>query len=223
MSADSREQREAPPLGMRLLGHALSSTIARAPALWPLLRRPTRRFWERRASSWDQRIRPDRDEHLAPLLAACDRIEGDREQILELGTGTGAGAFELARRYRAAQVDALDISTAMIDRARAKLPVDLADRVAFTVADSAALPYDEESFDLVVQLNVPLYLDEVVRVLRPQGHLVVASSLGPETPYYTPDRVLARASASRGLEVVATGEAGGGTYFVARRPEAGTS
>src|SRR5207302_8870497 len=48
-------------------------------------------------------------------------------------------------------------------------------------------------------------------------HLIVASSLGPDTPYYTPDAVLARECARRGLESVATGDASGGTYFLARR------
>lgn len=210
-------QRELPPLRLRLLGQGLSLAIARAPWLWPLLRRPTQRFWERSARHWDERIRPDREEHLAPLTAACDRIDGTPQSILELGTGTGAGALMLARRFPAAQVRAADISTAMIDTARAKVPAALADRIEFGVADAASLPYDDQAFDLVVQLNVPVYLDEAARVLRPGGHLIVASSLGPNTPYYTPDAVLARGAARRGLEQVATGSAGGGTYFLARR------
>jgi hypothetical protein len=65
---------------------------------------------------------------------------------------------------------------------------------------------------------VPVYLDEVARVMRPGGYLIVASSLGPATPYYTPDAVLARACRSRGLEHVRSGEAGGGSCFVARNP-----
>jgi ubiquinone/menaquinone biosynthesis C-methylase UbiE len=215
-------QRELPPLRLRLLGQGLSLAIARVPRLWPLLRRPTQRFWERSAAHWDERIRPDREEHLAPLAAACDRIEGEPQSILELGTGTGAGALMLARRFPAAQVRGADISAAMVDTARAKMPADLADRIEFGVADAASLPYNDRAFDLVVQLNVPVYLDEVSRVLRPVGHLIVASSLGPKTPYYTPDAVLARGAARRGLDPVATGSASGGTYFLARRKDAAT-
>jgi SAM-dependent methyltransferase len=210
-------QRELPPLPLRLLGQGLSLAIARAPWLWPLLRRPTRRFWERSAAHWDERIRPDREEHLAPLAAACDRIESEPQTILELGTGTGAGALMLARRFRAAQVRGADISAAMVDTARAKVPAELAHRIEFGVADASSLPYDDRAFDLVAQLNVPIYMDEVARVLRPGGHLIVASSLGPDTPYYTPDAVLARGAARRGLEQVGTGSASRGTYFLARR------
>jgi hypothetical protein len=82
-------KREVPPLRLRVLGQGLSLAIARAPSLWPLLRRPTRRFWERSARSWDERIRPDRPEHLAPLAAACERLEEEPEAILELGTARG--------------------------------------------------------------------------------------------------------------------------------------
>jgi SAM-dependent methyltransferase len=217
----SEAQRELPPLRLRLLAHGVSLVIARAPRLWPLLRRPTRRFWERSAPHWDERIRPDREEHLAPLGAACDRIDREPATILELGTGTGAGALMLARRFPGAQVRGADISATMVDAARAKVPAELADRVEFGVADSASLPYEDHAFDLVAQLNVPVFLDEVARVLRPGGHLIVASSLGPDTPYYTPDSVLARGCARRGLEPIGTGSAGGGTYFLARRNQAG--
>jgi len=84
---------------LRLLGQAISLAVARAPAVWPLLRTATRRFWERSAGTWDERIDPERPEHLAPLAAACDRLETDPGRILELGTGTGAGARMLARRF----------------------------------------------------------------------------------------------------------------------------
>jgi SAM-dependent methyltransferase len=217
-ATDAPSSQDLPPLPLRLLGRGLSLAIAWAPAVWPLLRGPTRRFWERSAQTWDERIQPDRPEHLAPLAAACEGLESDPEAIVELGTGTGAGALMLARRFPAATVRALDISPAMVEAARTKLPAELVGRIDFGVADAASIPHDDESFDLVVQLNVPVYLDEVARVLRPGGSLIVASSLGAATPYYTPDAVLARACRRRGLEQASSGEAGGGTYFVALKP-----
>src|SRR5438132_9772994 len=110
--AETTARRDLPPLRLRLLGQGLSLTIARAPGLWPLLRRPTRRFWERSAAQWDERIDPDRPEHLAPLAAACARLEAQPQKILELGTGTGAGALMLARRFPQAEVRAVDLSDA---------------------------------------------------------------------------------------------------------------
>jgi len=178
-------ERPAPPLPLRLLGQAISVGVARAPAVWPVLRGPTRRFWERSAGSWDERIDPDRPEHLAPLDAACDRLDSQPRRILELGTGTGAGARMLARRFAGASVAAVDLSPAMVDAARAR-SAEVADRVQFAVADAASLPYGGDAFDLVAQLNMPVYPSEIARVLRPGGRVIVASSLGPVTPYYTP-------------------------------------
>lgn len=215
--ASDRERTE-PPLPLRLLGQTISLGVARAPATWPVLRRATRRFWERSAGTWDQRIRPDRPEHLAPLGAACDRLEASPARILELGTGTGAGARMLARRFAGAQVEAVDLSPAMVQAATAKAS-GFADRVHFTVADASSLPYDDRAFDLVAQLNMPIYPAEVARVLRPGGHVIVASSLGPATPYYTPERLLRRKFAQLGFEQIRTGGAGGGTYFLAARSD----
>src|SRR5205085_10194336 len=122
---------------------------------------PPRRFGERSAGSGDERIDPDRREHLAPLAAACDRLPDAPERILELGTGTGAGARMLAQRFPGAEIDAVDLSPAMLESAQAR-PVE---RVRFAVADANSLPFEDGSFDLVVQLNMPVYPAEVSRVL----------------------------------------------------------
>ena len=197
----------------------MSAVIARAPFLWPLLKRPTQRFWDKAAPHWDERVGPDR---AAPLAAACDRLDQEPRRILELGTGTGAGALMLAQRFPDAEIRAVDLSEAMVRQAQEKAPADTAGRLHFAVADAGALPHDAESFDLVCQLNLPLYAAEIVRVLAPGGYVVVASTLGPRTPYYTPDRVLRRRFAGLGLEVLDGGQVGQATYFMARRPGAGS-
>jgi ubiquinone/menaquinone biosynthesis C-methylase UbiE len=109
----------------------------------------------------------------------------------------------------------------MVSAARAKLSGDLANRVQFMVADASILPYHDGRFDLVIQLNMPTYFDEVARVLQPGGHVIVASSLGAATPYYTPEGLLRRRFEERGLDTIATGPAGVGTYFLARRRATG--
>ena len=38
------------------------------------------------------------------------------------------------------------------------------------------LPFDDESFDLVTQVNVPPFFAEIARVLRPGGHVIVVAS-----------------------------------------------
>jgi len=211
------QPQSSPPLRLRLIARGTSAAMARAPFLWPLLKRPTQRFWDKAAAGWDDRAaRGDRN---APLAAACDLIEPAPRRILELGTGTGIGALMLAQRFPDAEIRAVDLSQAMIERARAKVPEEMRPRLHFDVADAAALPHAGGSFDLVCQVNLPLYAREIVRVLAPGGHVAIASTLGPRTPYYTPDRVLRRSFERLGLRVVSCGEAGAGTYFLAQRPD----
>jgi SAM-dependent methyltransferase len=201
-----------------VLGRLSTLLVTRAPALWPVVRGATKRFWERSAASWDERTDAESSERVAPLLAACERVDAEPRRILELGTGTGAGALALAGRYPGAEVVGVDIAEAMVAAAEAKVPAELRQRVRFRTGDVAALPFADGEFDLVAQLNLPAYFEESARVLAPGGHVVVASSFGPATPYHTADAVLRRGFARRGLEVAATGGAGQGTYFVARRP-----
>src|SRR5262249_2756517 len=105
----------------------------------------------------------------------------------------------------------------MIRQAQSRIGLDPEGRVAFRVADASDLPYDDASFDLVAQLNMPPFFSEVARVLRPGGYAIVAASWGDSTPFYTPDSVLRRGFGKAGLEHVRSGEAEEGTYFIARR------
>jgi hypothetical protein len=57
----------------------------------------------------------------------------------------------------------------------------------------------------------------VSRVLAPGGHAAVVSSLGGKTPFDTPERTLRSGFRKRGVEPVASGAAGPGTFFLARR------
>ena len=213
--SDQAEQGQ-PPLPVRAIARGMSAVIARAPFLWPVMKRPTQRFWDKAAPRWDAGRDPA--ERSAPLAAAVDRVEPEPRRVLELGTGTGTGALMLAGRFPDAEIWAADLSEEMIRQAEAKAPEDVRTRLHFEVADAAALPHETDSFDLVCQLNLPLFADEIARVLAPGGHVAIASTLGSRTPYYTPDSVLRRRFKRLGLEVLDGGQAGQGTYFLTRRP-----
>jgi ubiquinone/menaquinone biosynthesis C-methylase UbiE len=202
-----------PPLPVRVVGKALTRLVARAPWTWPLLRRSVTGLFDRLAGGWDERVRPDAPEHLAALA----RVEAPPARALDLGTGTGAGALWLARRFPDARVTGLDISEAMIEQAKAKLPDELSGRVEFVVGDAERLPFTDGSLDLVAQISVPVFFDEVARVLAPRGHVVVVSSLGLKTPFHTPERSLSKGFRRRGIDTVATGAEGPGTFFLGRR------
>lgn len=200
----------------RLVGRAVNQLVVRAPRLWPLLRAPTRRFFSERASGWDERTGAGSPEHLAPLAAAVLHVGRPPERILDVGCGTGEGTLFLAREFPQARVRGVDISAEMIRSALAKVGLDPEGRIAFKVGDAASLPYPDDSFDLVAQLNMPPFFAEMARVLRPGGHVIVAASWGPETPFYTRPALLRWKFLQRGIEPVSTGTAGAGSFFVGR-------
>ncbi|MDP9228776.1 MAG: class I SAM-dependent methyltransferase [Actinomycetota bacterium] len=208
----------SPPVSQKLIGRSLNALVARAPIMWPLVRAPMRRFFDGLAEGWDERTGAGSAEHLAPLAAALLQVSPAPERALEVGTGTGTGALLIAREFPQARVRGVDISEPMIRRARERIGLDPEGRVAFRVADAASLPYEDESFDLVAQLNMPPFFAETARVLRPGGHAVIASSWGEATPFYTPESVLRRGYRRHGLEPVESGTAGEGTFFVAAMP-----
>lgn len=210
------EQPSPIPTRTRLIGRTLNATIARAPWLWPVLRRPTQGFFDRCAAGWDERSGAGSVEHLAPLAAATTRVSPVPERVLDIGTGTGAAALFLAREYPQARVRGVDLSEEMIAVAKAKVGLDPEGRIAFKVADASRLPHQDAAFDLVTQLNMPPFFAEIARVLRPGGHVIVAASSGADTPFYTPTAVLERGFRRRGIELLDSGTSGRGTWFVGR-------
>jgi ubiquinone/menaquinone biosynthesis C-methylase UbiE len=181
----------------------LSTLVARAPWLWPLLRTPTRRFWNKLAPQWTGRAAPDR---AAALEAGARAVPGSPQRILEVGSGSGDGTAALARVFPGAHITGMDLSEEMVRTAQATNPGP-----DYVVGDAAEMPFADATFDLVAQLNVPFYPKELKRVLKPGGQILVASTLGPTTPYYTPHSFLRRR-----LTEVATGHEGRGDWFIGR-------
>jgi SAM-dependent methyltransferase len=208
-----------PPKRVQLIGRAINGLVARAPFTWPLLRGWSHRFWQAAAPTWGDRVSRSGPEYLGPLAAGLLHVKPEPERALDVGTGLGDGALLIAREFPHARVRGVDLSEEMVRRAQARIGLDPEGRVAFKVADASDLPFEDESFDLVAQLNVPPFFAEIARVLRPGGFAVIAASWGPETPFYTSESVLRRGFGRHGLETVESGEAAKGTYFVAHRPD----
>jgi SAM-dependent methyltransferase len=208
-----------PSKRVQLIGRVISTLVARAPVTWPLLRGWSHRFWQETAPTWADRVDRSGPDYLSPLATALLEVRPEPERALDIGTGLGDAALLVAREFPHARVRGVDLSEEMVRRAQARIGLDPEGRVAFKVADASKLPFEDDSFDLVTQLNMPPFFSEIARVLRPGGFVVIAASWGPSTPFYTPDSVLRRGFGRRGIEPVDSGEAGKGTYFVARRPD----
>ena len=186
-----------------------TDVVVRRPTLWPLFRRLTERTFDRIAPQWDTMRGPD---SLAPFEAALDAVGGPVNDVLDLGTGTGSGAAIVVRRFPDARVVGVDLSEEMLERARANVPA-----AEFRRADASALPFPDQSFDLVTHANMIPFFDEVGRVLRPGGTALFAFSIGDQTPIYvTPERLRAEL-AQRGFTDFADFKAGRGTALTARK------
>lgn len=215
--------RNLPPFRIRLAGHLVTRLVATFPASWVLLRPGVEAFFDSAASSWDSRSSAGSYEHLEPLAVALGRVEVRPERVLDIGCGTGETTLFLAREFPAAGIRGVDLSEEMVRRATRKTGLDPSARVSFRVGDGSALPWPDRSFDLVVQVNVPLFPEEVARVLRKKGEFVSVSTLGRDTPFDTPERAYRRAVIRAGMVPAASGTAGCGTWRIARLSGNGTS
>ena len=99
----------------------------------------------------------------------------DGARVLDAGTGPGRIPRDLAAMRPTWTVDAVDLEPKMIDFARRQ---DTDGRVTFAVGDVAALPYPDETFDLIVSSisqhhwgDVDGGIRDLRRVLRPGGRL----------------------------------------------------
>lgn len=120
-------------------------------------------------------------EHLARYRFAAEFADGRR--VLDAACGWGFGANILARAG-AEEVIGVDIAESVVDAARAGVE----ENVSLEVADIAELPFADNAFGLVVCLEAIAQvsdwsrtLDELRRVLAPDGVLVVSS---PNAPAY---------------------------------------
>lgn len=210
------EYRSEPDAKTRLIGKTICRLAAVAPWAWPAISGPVGRFFDRSAAGWDERTSAGSPEHLATLAAGLDALSLKPERVLDLGCGTGAGTLFLAREFPTASIRGLDLSNEMVSKAQAKIGLDPDARVTFRTGDASDLPFGENSFDLVAQVNMPIFFGEISRVLRPGGGLVIATSLGELTPFSTPEKLIRRKLAAHEFDEIHAGSAGEGTWVAAK-------
>jgi SAM-dependent methyltransferase len=117
------------------------------------------------------------------VLERAALVEGDR--VLDLACGTGTLALAAARSVPRLSVTGVDGDPAILARARAKAGGE----ITFDQGLSTELPYEDESFDVVLStlffhhLSDQAKLDsaeEVRRVLRPAGRVVIGDVGRPQ-------------------------------------------
>jgi demethylmenaquinone methyltransferase/2-methoxy-6-polyprenyl-1,4-benzoquinol methylase len=83
-------------------------------------------------------------------MAARECVKGNPSKILDLCTGTGDLAIQIARlANRKTEILGLDYSPAMLSMAQKKASEKGLDQIKFIKGDAAALPFENESIDAI--------------------------------------------------------------------------
>jgi ubiquinone/menaquinone biosynthesis C-methylase UbiE len=109
---------------------------------------------------------------------------GNPRRILDIGTGPGGLLLALRAEFPEAQLIGLDISAAMLDRARRNIRRAAQGRssggIDLVLADAQGLPFDDDTFDVVVSTgsihhwkDAVAGLSEAHRVLKAGGWALI--------------------------------------------------
>jgi malonyl-CoA O-methyltransferase len=163
-------------------------------------RRAVRRHFDRAAASYDGAAVLQREVG-ARMAERLDVVRLAPAAILDAGCGTGDALGELAARYPAARLVALDAAPAMLAAARAKagtrgslvarllapLRGTPAARTDFVNADVRALPFAAAAFDLVWSNLMLQWVDDLPQAFAEfhrtlaVGGLATFTTFGPDT------------------------------------------
>jgi SAM-dependent methyltransferase len=118
------------------------------------------------------------DVHGRLYLATAGAVDLADKDVLEVGSGRGGGAALVFERLKPRSLTGLDPARRAVRFCRARHSRPGLD---FVVGDAEALPFADGSFDAVLNVeschcypNIPQFLRESRRVLRPGGHLLLA-------------------------------------------------
>ncbi|MEJ8569374.1 class I SAM-dependent methyltransferase [Elongatibacter sediminis] len=140
----------------------------------------TARFWDRIAQRYARRPVADEDSYQQKLRLTREYLRPDMH-VLEFGCGTGSTA--LVHAPHVARIRATDISSNMIDIARAKAADAGIGNVDFECVALADLEAEPASFNVVLGLSIlhllPDWRDVIARVhglLKPGGIFVTSTA-----------------------------------------------
>ena len=98
------------------------------------------------------------------------------KKVLEVGSGRGGGASYIQRYLKTSSLTGIDISESAIQLCKTSHKIEGLD---FVKGDSENIPFLNDGFDVVLNVesshcygNIPVFLSEVVRVLKPGGNFL---------------------------------------------------
>ncbi len=146
-------------------------------------RTPVKRFFGKHASDYSRSKSHAEGSDLAALLKALKPRKF--EVALDVATGTGFTAVALAKKV--GHVTGIDVTDEMLDQAARLARTKGAANVRFELGDALKMGYPKSYFDIVTTRraahhfkDVPTFLREARRVLRPGGRLGVVDMSPPK-------------------------------------------
>ena len=147
-------------------------------------KRLARRAFEKAADTYDEAA-VLQNEIGDRLMERLDYIRLQPRRILDLGAGTGMFTRALMKRYRKADVVALDIAKPMLHCVKQR--AGWLRKPGCVCADSESLPFNDDSFDFIFSnlmlqwcTDLEATFVELRRVLSPGG-LLMFTTFGPDT------------------------------------------
>ena len=112
-------------------------------------------------------------------LASSSQIPLNRLEILDVATGTGDMAFELAK-LKPARITGVDIAQEMLNIAADKASKKGLKHISFRLSDSESLDFPDQEFDFVTVVfgvrnfeNLEKGISEMHRVIKKEGYLLI--------------------------------------------------
>ncbi len=143
------------------------------------LKERIKQYWEQRSSDFGRQSLAELQNHKLELWTReINGVIGIKKRLRVLDIGTGSGYMALLLASQGHSVTGIDLCDSMIAAAK-QLRTQLQLEAEFLTADAEALPFADNSFDLLITRNLTWTLPnlqqayaEWFRVLKPQGILL---------------------------------------------------
>ena len=148
---------------------------------------PRRLVFDHMADVWDEIASTHIDKYAKLARIAEVGASQPGKRVLDIGTGTGGLLPALVDYQPDSIYFAIDLSCAMLQKARTNYPDIIMNKVSLLQTDAMYLPVDDETFSTVFCHGVfphlkvfSIALQELWRVLTPGGRLVISHAIGRE-------------------------------------------
>jgi ubiquinone/menaquinone biosynthesis C-methylase UbiE len=139
------------------------------------------------ADAFAQTVRRTRTEEGKRLAEYATAGLGNPGNLLAIDVACGPGTFTRPLSARVGRVIGVDLTPAMVEKARSEVARDGISNAEFVCGDVYAMPFGDNFTDIVScgyalhhMTDVPRALAEMARVLKPGGHLAVTDIIVPE-------------------------------------------